>query len=98
VKAENLIQQLETELSKIGVRMRREKGNFRGGWCTVNDEEFLVLNKRQSAETQFAILAEALRDYPLDSVYLKPNLRSALEEQWARQTPTVTSDTDESND
>lgn len=98
MKTENLIEQLEIELSKVGVRVRREKGNFRGGWCTVNDEELLVLNKRQSAETQFAILAESLRDYPLESVYLKPGLRSALEEQWARQNPTVVADSDEPND
>lgn len=85
MKPEQLVNELEQELTRIGVRVRREKGNFRGGWCTVNDERCLMINRRQSARTQFAVLAEALRTYPLDSVYLKPKIRSALEEQWSRR-------------
>jgi hypothetical protein len=41
-----------------------------------------MINKRQSAETQFAVLADAIRSVPLDSVYIKPKVREALEEQW----------------
>jgi hypothetical protein len=95
LKAEQLVRDLEGELTRMGIRVRREKGNFKGGWCIVNDEECLMINKRQSAETQFAILAEALRVLPLDSVYLKPGLRSALEEQWARPTQSPGPDDDE---
>ena len=68
----------------MGIRIRREKGDFRGGWCVVNDEEVLMINKRQSAEIQFSVLAEAIRSLPLDSVYIKPKLRAALEDQWTR--------------
>jgi hypothetical protein len=94
VKPERLITEIEAELMKMGVRVRREKGNFKGGWCVVNDEECLMINRRQTAEIQFSILAEAIRSLPLDSVYIKPQLRSALEEQWARRSddPAIESD------
>jgi hypothetical protein len=94
VKPEQLIRELEAELEKMGIRVRREKGNFKGGWCVVNDEECLMINKRQSAEIQFSVLAEAIQSLPLDSVYLKPKLRSALEDQWTRlpQNPLPESD------
>ena len=79
----------------MGIRVRREKGNFKGGWCVVNDEECLMVNKRQSAEMQFSILAEAIRSLPFDSVYLKPKLRSALEDQWASSPQNPVSESDD---
>jgi hypothetical protein len=42
-----------------------------------------MLNKRHLPETQLAVLAEALRDTPIDTVYLKPAVRKALEATWA---------------
>jgi len=95
VKPEQLMRELEDELRKMGIRVRREKGNFKGGWCVVNDEECLMINRRQTAEIQFAILAEAIRSLPLDSVYIKPKLRSALEEQWERQPQDTASEWDD---
>ena len=85
MRPEKLIGELETELMKMGVRVRREKGNFQGGWCIVNDEKCLMINKRHSAESQFTVLADVVRSLPLDSVYIKPNVRSALEDHWARE-------------
>lgn len=84
MKPEQLIRELEAELGKMGVRVRREKGNFKGGWCVVNDEECIMVNKRHTPEAQFAVLADAIRSLPLDNVYIKPKVRSALEEQWER--------------
>ena len=94
MKPDQLVRELEVELAKMGIRVRREKGNFKGGWCVVNDEECLMVNKRQSAEIQFSILAEAIRSLPLDSVYLKPKLRSALEDQWASPSQNPVSESD----
>lgn len=82
MKPEQLIRELETDLGKLGIRVRLEKGNFKGGWCVVNDEECIMINKRQSAEAQFAVLAEAIKSVPLDSVYIKPKVREALEDHW----------------
>ena len=95
MKLERIIQELEAELTKMGIRVRREKGNFKGGWCVVNDEECLMLNRRHSVEMQFSVLADAVRSLPLDSVYLKPNVRTALEVQWARQPVEPAAETDE---
>ena len=95
MKLERIIQELEAELTKMGIRVRREKGNFKGGWCVVNDEKCLMLNRRHSAEIQFSVLAEAVRSLPLDSVYLKPNVRTALEDHWARQPAEPAAETNE---
>jgi hypothetical protein len=95
MKPERIIHELELELTKMGIRVRREKGNFKGGWCIINDERCLMLNRRHSAEMQFSVLAEAVRSLPLDTVYLKPNVRTELERQWSRKPGEPAADTDE---
>lgn len=92
MKPEQIVDELEGVLGKMGIRVRREKGNFKGGWCVINDERCLVINKRHTPEIQFSILAECVRSLPHETVYLKPGVRAALEEQWTSRPIDVTSD------
>ncbi len=78
-----IIEELEDVAERLGFDVRAEKGNFRGGRCIVGGEELIMLNKRHQPETQLVVMAEALRDAPLDTMYLKPAVRQALEETWA---------------
>lgn len=78
-----IIEELEGVANRLGFEVRTEKGNFRGGRCIVGGEELIMLNKRHQPETQLVVLAEALRDAPLDTIYLKPAVRQALEDTWA---------------
>jgi len=78
-----IIEELEDVAQRLGVEVRAEKGNFRGGRCVVGDEELIMLNERHQPETQLVVMAEALRDAPLDTIYLKPAVRQALEDTWA---------------
>ncbi len=78
-----IIEELEGVAQRLGLEVRAEKGNFRGGRCIVEDEELIMLNKHHQPETQLVVMAEALRDAPLDTIYLKPAVRQALEDAWA---------------
>jgi len=78
-----IIEELEEVAEGLGFEVRTEKGNFRGGRCIVGGEEIIMLNKRHQPETQLVVLAGALRDAPLDTIYLKPAVRQALEDTWA---------------
>lgn len=78
-----IIDELEQAARQLGFGLRREKGNFRGGRCQKGDTELIMINKRHLPETQLAVLAEALRDVPIDTIYLKPVVREALETAWA---------------
>jgi len=84
MKTPQIVKELEEAVEQLGVRVRREKGNFRGGFCMRNDEEFLMLNRVHPPEVHIAILAEAMRTLDVDAVYLKPAVRQALEDAWAR--------------
>lgn len=82
MKLNHIIGELAEAVPQLGLTVRLEKGRFTGGLCTVNGERLIVLNKQHPPERQFAVLASALRETPIDDLYLKPAVRRALEEAW----------------
>ncbi len=80
---DTIIEELTDVAERMGMEVRVEKGNFRGGRCQVGDTTVIMLNKRHMADVQLAVLANSLRKAPLDTVYLKPAVRDALESAWA---------------
>jgi hypothetical protein len=92
MKTEQLVQALEAAVQQLGVRVRRERGPFRGGHCTVEGAPVVVLNRQHPPEAHLAALATALRDLPTDQIYLRPAVRDALERLW--ETPIEAPDVD----
>ena len=84
MKTEHIINALEDVLHQFGVEVRWEKGRFQGGRCTINGEDLIMLNKHHPPEVHLAILAESLRDLPMDTVFLRPAVREAVETIWQR--------------
>lgn len=75
-----IIEELESVARRLGIEVRAEAGNFEGGRCVVDGEDIIMLNEHDLPETQLVVLAEALREAPLDTIYLKPAVRRALVE------------------
>lgn len=85
MKQKEIIRAFEEAVEALGATVRYEKGNFRGGRCSVDGEPLVVLNKRHSPDVHMNILAEVLREMPVDTIYLRPAVRQALEEIWDEQ-------------
>jgi hypothetical protein len=83
MKVEKIVEELVEAAGQLGIRVRKERGSFRGGLCTVDGEEVILLNQRQPVDTHLAILAESLRIDRIDEVFLTPAVRAALETCWA---------------
>jgi hypothetical protein len=80
MKLNNLFEEL-IEISKnLGITVRKEKGNFRSGYCVVNEKEFLLLNKSTPIESLTSILARELAPLTED-VHLKPAVREFIEKE-----------------
>ncbi|NNF59626.1 MAG: hypothetical protein HKN04_15425 [Rhodothermaceae bacterium] len=92
MKTPALVKALEEAHQHLGIAVRRERGPFRGGRCLVDGHEVVVLNKRQPAEAQLAVLAESLRTLPVEQLYLRPSVRVALEDAWAARAAGAVSD------
>lgn len=94
MKTEQIVKELRDAAKQLGLEVRTEKGNFRGGRCMVGGQDFVVLNKRHIPEVQLNILAECLRDVPIDTLFLKPAVRQALEDTWDAQEAMMAEDVD----
>ncbi len=80
MKTDKIVNTLIEAAQQIGIEVRRERGRFHGGWCTIDGKELILLNKRQPVESHLAILADSLPLDRLESVFLPPAVRAALEE------------------
>ncbi len=86
MKAEQILSELEEVARRLGVDVRVERGGFRGGLCQIDDAQVIVLNKRQPVEARLAIIAASLKSLPVDTVFMRPAVREALESSWSSDT------------
>lgn len=91
---EKMVVALAAAALQLGIKVRFEAGNFRGGDCVMKEARVIVLNKRHPAEMQFSILANSLRSFDLEELYLKPVVRIAVEKAW-KQSDNVLIELDE---
>jgi len=82
MKAESILEELSEVAGQVGFKVRKEKGDFRGGFCVKNDEELILLNKRHSTDVHLNVLANCLKQADLSTVFIKPAIREALEGLW----------------
>lgn len=95
MKPESIISALEDALRSHNVRVRKGRGAFRGGLATVDGETVIVLNRMHPPTAQLVILAEALRELPIvETIYLRPAVRAALEDAWAEADAGVAEDSE----
>lgn len=77
---EEIIQDLKSVATQLGASVRFEKGDFKGGYCLLNDNKVIVINKNANLQRKAMILSAALKELGVDDVYLNPKLREIIEE------------------
>lgn len=98
MKAPALVVALEEALRGLGVRVRRERGTFRGGRCVVEGQTTVVLNRLHPPEAQAAVLAAALAALPHEGHYLRPAVRAAVDAARADDADVPGTDVPETDD
>jgi hypothetical protein len=77
---EELIEELKSVAGQLGASVRFEKGDFVGGYCLLNDNKVIVINKAANLQRKVMILSTALKELGVDKIYLTPKLREIIEE------------------
>ncbi|MCX8105333.1 MAG: hypothetical protein N3D80_05595 [Ignavibacterium album] len=77
---EQIIDDLKLIASQLGVTVRFEKGDFKGGFCIVKENKIIVINKFANTQRKAAILATALKELGIDNIYVNPRLREIIDE------------------
>ncbi len=75
---QQIFDELCEAFAKIGVQVKMENGRFEGGYCVVNGEEFVYLNKNNLIEQNIQVLAEQLNLFDSRNIYLSPRVRNYL--------------------
>ncbi|MCH8567296.1 MAG: hypothetical protein LAT67_03490 [Balneolales bacterium] len=82
MKSEKLLLELEQILEQLGFVVRKERGNFRGGYCLLEGDKIIMLNKNQPADYLVGQIIRFFDDYDLrsklDDMFLKPAVRKQI--------------------
>jgi len=81
MKAEEVIEELQDVARQIGVTVRFEKGDFEGGFCVLREQRLVLINRRLMPARKASLLALALQNIGLDTVFLKPAIRQYIEDE-----------------
>ena len=79
-KVDALYQALEEVADRLGFSVVLDTGPFKGGGCVLDGNEMIILNSSAPVEQRVQHLAEALGRRDLSSIFLKPAIRSILDQ------------------
>ncbi|MEO1450690.1 MAG: hypothetical protein AAFV07_14265 [Bacteroidota bacterium] len=69
----NTQEKLQNILKSQEYSIRYERGNFQGGYCVVQDQKIIVINKFHPLEGKINTLVEIIRDLEIDESLLSPD-------------------------
>jgi hypothetical protein len=70
---------------KLGVKVRWEALMGDGGICELRGKPFLFVDRSNDLATQIEVMADALCSYPIDDVFILPEVRDLLEQARAQR-------------
>ena len=79
MKPDKIYHELEDIAEILNIKIIQGKGNFKGGYCLLEKEKFIVINKLNSIEQQVRALAQAFSRLDTSQIYLKPAIREIIE-------------------
>lgn len=79
IKPDELLSHFEQLAEQMGIVLVEGRGDFKGGYCQVNDEEFIVLNQTKPLESRLRVLAETFGQLEIADRYMVPALREFIE-------------------
>ena len=81
MKARSTYNELKDIFEKLGYKIILDNGNFNSGYCILEDEKVIVINKNKPYENRVMVLSQILSSIKLDNIYIKPYIRELIIEQ-----------------
>ena len=67
-----LFQEFEKLAEALDIKIIQEKGTFKGGYCLLEIEGIIVVNKLNPIEQRIRALAQAFSRIDISNIYVKP--------------------------
>ena len=81
MKLKLIYNELKELLEKLGYKLVLDKGSFNTGYCLLEDEKMIVINKNKPYENRIKNLSEILSKIDTDNIYIKPKIRELINQQ-----------------
>lgn len=78
MKSKKIYSELKDIFDKVGYKVILDNGNFNSGYCILEDERVIVINKNKPYENRVRVLSEILSSIKLDNIYVKPYIRELI--------------------
>lgn len=82
MKPEKLLLELEEIIEQLGYSIRKERGNFKGGFCVLEGDKIIMINKNHPVDVQGNLIVKFLIDCDLSDIFIKPAVRKEVESRW----------------
>ncbi|MDI6401873.1 hypothetical protein QLX67_07700 [Balneolaceae bacterium ANBcel3] len=79
MKTETFLIELEGIVSQLGYRFRKEKGSFKGGFCVLQGDKLIMMNKMFPNEFHIGQIIRFLSTQDLEDMYIKPLVRKEID-------------------
>ena len=76
-----IFQEFEQLAEALNVKIVQEKGNFKGGYCLLEKEGIIVVNKLNPIEQRIRALAKAFSRLDISNIHMKPAIRSIIDSE-----------------
>ena len=70
--------ELKEVFEKLNYKVVLDKGSFNTGYCLLEHEKIIVVNKNKPYENRVKILSSILSKIDTDDIYLKPKIRELM--------------------
>jgi len=70
--------ELKEVFERLNYKVVLDKGNFNTGYCLLEHEKIIVVNKNKPYENRVKILSSILSKIDTDDIYLKPKIRELM--------------------
>ena len=80
MKNKQIFEEFEILGEKLGLRIIKGKGDFKGGSCRINNKTVIVINNLKPLEHRLKVLEISFLEHNLDGIYIVPYLRAFIEQ------------------
>ena len=78
IKARTKYNHIKEIFEKLDYKIILDKGNFNTGFCLLEKERIVVINKNKPYENRIKILSEILSTLDLNGIFIKPYIRELI--------------------
>jgi len=79
MKSKAIYNELKEAFEKLDYRIIQDNGNFNSGYCLLEDEKTIVVNRNTPFESRVNSLCLILSSINISNIYIKPQIRDIID-------------------